>query len=185
MSLFRRTAVLAAALAVVSSLPATAQQASLAGDLLTDLKEVEEKLVGLAKAIPADKYGWRPAEGVRSFADVMMHVAADNYLMPAGVGAAPPAATGIKAADYKTVQAYESRKAGRDEILADLQVSFAHLRKALEGTTSARMGESVTFFGQQMTVQKLWVLTVTHLHEHLGQGIAYARSNGVKPPWSR
>jgi uncharacterized damage-inducible protein DinB len=184
MSLFRRTAALAAALAVVSSLPATAQQASLAGDLLTDLKEVEEKLVGLARAIPADKYGWRPAEGVRSFAEVMMHVAADNYLMPAGVGAAPPATTGIKAADYKTVQAYESRKATRDEIIADLQVSFAHLRKALEGTTSARLGESVTFFGQQMTVQRLWVLTVTHLHEHLGQGIAYARSNGVKPPWS-
>ncbi|HEX9166856.1 MAG TPA: DinB family protein [Gemmatimonadales bacterium] len=185
MSLFRRTAVLAAALAAVTSLPAPAQQAGLAGDLLADLKEVEEKLVGLAKAIPADKYQWRPAEGVRSVGEVMMHVAADNYLMPGGVGMQPPASTGIKVADYKTVQAYENRKASRDEIIADLEVSFAHLRKALEGTTAARMGESVTFFGQQMTVQKLWILTVTHLHEHLGQGIAYARSNGVKPPWSR
>ena len=185
MSPFRRTAVLAAALAAVTSHPAAAQQASLAGDLLTDLKEVEEKLVGLAKAIPADKYQWRPAEGVRSVGEVMMHVAADNYLMPGGVGVRPPAGTGINVADYKTVQAYESRKANRDEIIADLEVSFAHLRKALEGTTAARMGESLTFFGQQMTVQKLWVLTVTHLHEHLGQGIAYARSNGVKPPWSR
>jgi uncharacterized damage-inducible protein DinB len=112
-------------------------------------------------------------------------VAADNYLMPGGVGVQPPATTGIKVADYKTVQAYESRKASREEIIADLEMSFAHLRKALEGTTSARMGETVTFFGQQMTVQKLWVLTVTHLHEHLGQGIAYARSTGVTPPWSR
>ncbi len=185
MSLFRRTAVLAAVLATVATPPVPAQQASLAGDLLTDLKEVEEKLVGLAKAIPADKYGWRPAEAVRSFGEVMMHVAADNYLMPAGVGAVPPASTRINPADYKTVQAYESREAARDEIIADLEVSFAHLRKALEGTSTARMGESVTFFGQQMTVQKLWVLTVTHLHEHLGQGIAYARSNGVKPPWTR
>lgn len=184
MSFFRRTVAVAVALAA-TALPAAAQQASLAGDLLTDLKEVEEKLVSLAKAIPADKYGWRPADGVRSIGEVMMHVAADNYLMPAGVGAQPPASTRINAADYKTVQAYESRQAGRDEIIADLEVSFAHLRKALEGTTAARMGESVTFFGQQMTVQKLWVLTVTHLHEHLGQGIAYARSNGVKPPWSR
>jgi uncharacterized damage-inducible protein DinB len=185
MRLSRRVFLLAAALAASTSLPAPAQQASLTTDLQADLKELQEKLVGLARTIPADKYGWRPAEGVRSVGEVMTHVAADNYLMPGGVGVLPPANTGIKIADYKTVQAYERRSASRDEIIADLEASFSHLGKALDGTSAARMAETVTFFGQQMTVQKLWMLTVTHLHEHLGQSIAYARSNGVTPPWSR
>ena len=40
-------------------------------------------------------------------------------------------------------------------------------------------------FGQPFTMQSAWVLGTTHLHEHLGQLIAYARTNGVKPPWSQ
>ena len=185
MRLTRRVVLLAAALTAATSLPARAQQASLATDLMADLKEVHEKLAGLARAIPADKYAWRPAEGVRSVGEVLTHVAADNYLMPGGVGVPAPASTGINVADYKTVQAYEQRKVTRDEIVADLDASFSHLEKALQGTTAARMGETVTFFGQQTTAQRMWVATVTHLHEHLGQMIAYARSNGVTPPWSK
>jgi hypothetical protein len=42
----------------------------------------------------------------------------------------------------------------------------------------------LSVFGSSMTGLDLWVLTTTHLHEHLGQLIAYARSNGVVPPWS-
>lgn len=38
-------------------------------------------------------------------------------------------------------------------------------------------------FGQSFTMQQGWIMATTHLHEHLGQMIAYARSNGVKPPW--
>jgi hypothetical protein len=52
-------------------------------------------------------------------------------------------------------------------------------------TPESRLGESVSMFGQQATVQSLWILTTTHLHEHLGQLIAYARTNDVVPPWSR
>jgi len=56
---------------------------------------------------------------------------------------------------------------------------------AVGATSAAQLSESVTVFGMDMTVQGLWLLTLTHLHEHLGQSIAYARSNGVVPPWSR
>jgi hypothetical protein len=51
-------------------------------------------------------------------------------------------------------------------------------------TTDANLGEMLKFFGQDWSRQKAMVLTVTHLHEHLGQSIAYARSNNVTPPWS-
>lgn len=165
---------------------AQAQQASgVMADLLADIKEVEEKLVGLAKAMPEASWNWRPGAGVRSVGEVFQHVAADNYLLPAMVGTPPPAATGINATDYKTVQAYESRKADRAAAIADLEASFAHLKKAMEATPAGKLGDEVAFFGQKSTLQKTWILTTTHLHEHLGQAIAYARSNNVTPPWSR
>ncbi len=158
---------------------------SVMGDLVAAIAEVEEKLVGLSRAIPAEQFGWRPAEGVRSVGEVVMHVAADNYLLPAGAGVAPPAATGINAEDYATVQAYERNVPEKDAAIAAMEASFAHLESAMSGSPDARLGETISIFGQSMTVQKLWVLTTTHLHEHLGQLIAYARSNGVVPPWSQ
>lgn len=174
-----------AGLAAVVALPISAQQSTLIDDLVRDVTEVEEKLVGLARAIPADKYDWRPGEGVRSVREVFLHVAADNYFIPTAFGVAPPAATGIKADDYSGVQAFEGRDAGPDAVATELEQSFAFLKKALTETSPTTLGESVSFFGSTFTVQQLWVLTATHLHEHLGQQIAYARSNGVVPPWSR
>ena len=152
---------------------------------LEDVEQVEEKLVGLAEAIPEEDYGWRPAEGVRSIGEVMRHVAADNYLLPAFVGVAPPAATGINGADYATVQAYEARQLDNATTLRELSASFEHLKNVMRDVEDDALAANVTFFGTEMSGLKLWVLTTTHLHEHLGQGIAYARSNGVVPPWSQ
>ena len=70
-------------------------------------------------------------------------------------------------------------------IIAEVVASFAHLEKAMASVPESRMNESLKMFGQDFTVRGLLLLTTTHLHEHLGQMIAYARSNGVKPPWSR
>jgi uncharacterized damage-inducible protein DinB len=182
-----RTVAMSALLAATLAVPrvAPAQQApSLTADLMQDLQEVEKKVVGLAKAIPADKYDWRPGEGVRSVSEVFMHIAADNYLLPAAVGHAAPAATGIKGDDYKTAVAFEKKKMDKDATVAELEKSFAHLRTALQGTSATRLGETVKLFGQTFSTQRVWLLTASHLHEHLGQMIAYARSNGVKPPWS-
>ena len=182
---FLRAAVVpAAALAFLAS-PGAAQQPALIADLLRDIGEVEQKLVGLANAMPADKYDWRPGEGVRSVGEVFKHVAADNYLLATAVGAVPPSPTGIKAEDYGTVQAYEARKADREAIIAALEASFAHVKEAIAGTSAEKLAEKVRIFGMELTVQQLWILETTHLHEHLGQSIAYARSNGVAPPWSR
>jgi uncharacterized damage-inducible protein DinB len=115
---------------------------------------------------------------------VFQHIAADNYLLPTAIGATAPATTGINPKEYKTVQAYETRKASRDEVIADLEKSFAHLKQALSAVTPAQLSESVNMFGQAFTKQQFLILTTTHLHEHLGQMIAYARANNIKPPWS-
>ena len=69
--------------------------------------------------------------------------------------------------------------------MAELEVGFAHLKTAMQKTTAAMLMNSLDMFGQKSTQQATWVSTTTHLHEHLGQSIAYARMNGIVPPWSK
>lgn len=182
----RSRAALTAALFLVSLTPtAPAQQAGgLVADLLVDIGQVEEKLLGLAKLMPESTFGWRPAQGVRASADVFLHISAENYFLPAAMKVPAPEGTGIKGDDYKTVQAYEGRQTSREQVIADLETSFAHLKTALQRTTDAQLREPVSVFGMTFTGQQFLILITTHLHEHLGQLIAYARANGIKPPWS-
>lgn len=153
-------------------------------DLLSAVETVREKLVGLAEAIPEESYGWSPGEGVRSVGEVLMHVAADNYLLPTAAGVAAPASTGIKENDYPSVRAFETREATKAEAIAHLEASFDHFASAMEAAPQESMGEDLTIFTMELTGQELWIMATTHLHEHLGQLIAYGRSNGVVPPWS-
>ncbi|HYW32528.1 MAG TPA: DinB family protein [Gemmatimonas sp.] len=153
--------------------------------LMRDVGGVHKKMVDLAKAIPANKYDWRPAPGVRTVREVMMHVASENYMLPAMAGAPAPAATRINAKDYKTAETFEKRALSRDSVIAELDRSFAHMSGVMGKATAASMTTNVSFFGQQMAGQDLWIATTTHLHEHLGQAIAYARMNAITPPWSK
>jgi uncharacterized damage-inducible protein DinB len=185
-----RFAALNCALALAFALPAAAQSAaaqpgSLTADILSDVTDAEKKFVALAKAIPADKYDWSPGAGVRSVGEVLLHVSSDNYLLPATLGFAPDPSKGIKGDDYKTAAAFEKRKLSKDATVAELEKSFANVKKSLSATPATKLGDKVILFGQPFTVQRTWVMTATHLHEHLGQLIAYARMNGVKPPWSQ
>jgi len=175
----------ARSLAVLSLLalasPVAAQ--SVMADMHRDVREAQEKIIALANAIPADKYAWAPP-GARSVGQVLLHVAADNYYIPIDMGKPAPAATGIVAGDYKTTATYEARKLNKEQIIAELTASFTHLHQGMGLTTDENLQAPIKFFGQDYTRSRAMVGTVTHLHEHLGQLIAYARSNGIKPPWS-
>jgi hypothetical protein len=179
-----RVAIVLAAL-VALSVPIRAQtREGLMGDLLKDVAEVETKIVGLAKALPASAYAWTPGKGVRSTGEVFLHVAADNYFIPAAIGIPAPAETGITK-EYKTAAAFEKKTMSREAIIAEVEKSFAFLKKSMMSVSDERMEAPLDFFGRKTTGRSAWVTTVTHLHEHLGQLIAYARSNNVTPPWSK
>jgi hypothetical protein len=189
-----RSLVIAAVAVVTSFSPAAAQQAAasstpapsgIVADLLRDVGQLERKVVGLARAVPADKYDWRPAPGVRSIGEVVMHVATDNYFFPAILGTPAEPRTGIKGDDYNTAVAFEKRPVSRDSAIAELERSFAFLKKSLAAVPEAKLSEKVTMFGQPFTTQQAWLLATVHLHEHLGQFIAYSRTNAVTPPWSQ
>lgn len=180
-----RTRLLSPVVAIV--LAATAAPLSgqgLMGDMHRDVTEVQTKFIDLAKAIPESAYDWRPGTA-RSVREVLLHVASDNYLIPIAMGKPAPAETKISATDMSTLMTYEKRAISKDAAIAELQASFKHLHEAMALTTDANLGETISFFGQDWSRQRAMVLTVTHLHEHLGQLIAYARSNAVTPPWSR
>ena len=164
------------------SIAPAANGGTLTADLVAALTQVETKMVGLATAIPESKYNWQP-DSARSIRKVLLHVAADNYLMPAMLGHTPDPATGITT-DYNTALAFEARNIPKDSVIAELKKSFEFVKQSLTTTSPGKFSESVTMFGQPFTGQSAWILAVTHIHEHLGQMIAYARTNGVKPPWS-
>jgi len=154
------------------------------GDLLRDVGQVENKILGLARAMPASAHEWRPADGVRSTAETLLHVAADNYYIPLLMGIPVPKETGITR-EFATTQAFEKRTPGREELIAEVQKSFAFLKEAMRGMPDAKLDDPLEVFGQKNTNRGFWIVATTHLHEHLGQLIAYARVNKVTPPWSK
>jgi hypothetical protein len=169
--------------ATVCSGPLHAQSRDgIMSDLLSDVSDLEKKVFDLAKAIPESAYAWRPMEGTRSTIEVFQHIAADNYFMPALMEIPAPKETAITS-DYQTAAAWEKRPMDRAAVLAELQKSFAFLRKSMTDANDAQLAKA---YGRRKTSGRaLWISTVTHLHEHLGQLIAYARANKVTPPWSK
>ena len=132
--------------------------------------------------MPESAYAWRPGAGVRSTGEVLMHVAADNYFMPALIGTQTPKEIGITS-EYDTAAAWEKKPMNKAATIVELQKSFAFLRDSMTAVTDADLTKTI---GQRKTTARsLWISTATHLHEHLGQLIAYARSNKVTPPWSK
>jgi hypothetical protein len=186
MTLIRTTVI--AAMVLGGSVAAVTQTASgVLADLAPDVTTLESKVVGLAKAMPESAYGWRPGDGVRSVAEVFVHVAADNYFAAASLGGLTAAHTGISGKSYKEAESYESRKLDRAATIAALEESFALLKKALLGTPADRLDAMTDYFGPKrpVTIRRAWIGATVHLHEHLGQLIAYARTNKVVPPWSK
>ena len=173
-----------APLALIAVLIAGPAQAQIMGEFHRDLNEVQKKFIDLANAMPESSLDWRPGPGVRSVREVFLHVAADNYQIPTAWGKPAPATTGITS-DYTTAGAFEKRALTKAQIVAELTASFTHAHQALALTTDSNLSEKIKLFGQDFTRGGGAVLFVTHIHEHLGQAIAYARSNKVVPPWSK
>jgi uncharacterized damage-inducible protein DinB len=144
-------------------------------DLLADLSDVEKKIEDLALAVPADKYSWRPSEGVRSVAQVYMHIIGSNYFLLTFVGAKPP---------MKLTPAMEDSIKDKAEIIKLMKPSFDHVRNAILNLSDKDLEKKVEMFGNTVTYRMALLIEIDHLHEHLGQSIAYARSNNVVPPWS-
>ena len=165
--------VLAVLAVAASAAPAQTPVTGFRADFFFQQAGVEKEILALAEATPAEKYSWRPAEGVRSVSEVYMHLAGANDLLPSFAGVKVP--EGISPAMEKSVT-------DKGAVIDALKKSFAHLRNAISATTDADLDKPVKFFGMDSTVRGLYLVTANHEHEHLGQSIAYARMNGTSSP---
>jgi uncharacterized damage-inducible protein DinB len=156
--------------------PVAAPSSGVRAEFLNELKTQEEKFVQLAEAMPADKYTWRPAEGVRSVSEVFLHVAAANYNLPKVIGFPPP--PGFK------VQGFDKSTTDKSKVISTLKDSFFHMRQAVLNMPDADVEKQVDWFGAKNTYRGILLFIIRHNAEHLGQAIAYARINGVVPPWT-
>ena len=147
---------------------------------LADLDTVHVKVMALAAAIPEDTYTWRPAPGVRSISEVLMHFAAEwMYYVPMSVSGKPPADFGPP---RETMPKLEKITAKQD-VLIQLEKGWSHTRAQVTSVDAATL--TGRYAPWKVTLVEAAFGMSGDLHEHLGQLIAYARSNGVKPPWSK
>jgi hypothetical protein len=161
----------AAAAAQPAMAPATLQTA-----LANDAGTLSDKFVGLARVM-AGKYDWKPGQGVRSAGDVFNLIVMENKML-AGLltGAAAPGG-GMGGRGNQVTDPAEMQE--------QLRSSYAALKQALSGLSDADLKASVKMFGRETTKQGAALMLLMDQHEHLGQSIAYARSNSVVPPWSK
>lgn len=145
-------------------------------EVLRQIDDAEKKLVALAEATPAEKYGWRPSDKVRSTGEVFTHVAAGNYFLPTLWGATMP--EGVNPREF-------DKDAGdKAKVIDGLKKSFEHVRHLVAAASDADLDKATKVFDHDGTAREVMMIIATHAHEHLGQAIAYARMNGITPPWS-
>ena len=137
-----------------------------------------DKLVALAKAMPEEKYTWSPMEGVASVARVYMHIARYNYFYPE---IALDVASPMGAAEYDS---WEEHVTDKDKVVAILTESMEHVRRVAGHMSAMDLSEQTRLYGRDVGQWAVLLQLVAHMNEHLGQSIAYARTNHVVPPWS-
>lgn len=148
-------------------------------DFLGQVDFVEGRILALNQAMAA-KESWRPAEGVRSVGETYLHIAFGNYILTKMMGFEPPAAANFSM-DMKKWDAQATDAAKINDIL---KASFDHVRAVAKKVTAEQMEKKVDLSGHEMTGRNVLITVLNHMHEHLGQSIAYARMNNVVPPWT-
>jgi hypothetical protein len=143
---------------------------------LVDLEQVQKKFVQLADAVPTDKLTWRPTADSRSFAEVFLHVAGERYGILGMMGATAPA-------DFNG-KTFEKSTTDRAKIVAELNRSWEFAKTAINGMTNADFAKLLPKLGPQANAGDVVYILVGDAHEHLGQAVAYARENGIVPPWT-
>jgi uncharacterized damage-inducible protein DinB len=136
---------------------------------------VSRELIALAEATPADNFSWRPAPGVRSTSEVYMHIVIANFHLLSVTGAKEPDVT----------LDMEKTVTSKAEVIDWLKRSLAAVTEARAHLKPADYARKVTIDHKTVTVDGMYLRIIVHANEHEGQLIAYARMNGIVPPWSK
>jgi uncharacterized damage-inducible protein DinB len=158
------------------ALSVTAQDQVVQSSLNGMLGYNQNQIASLAEAFSEDQYDWRPAEGVRSVREAILHIAGTNYFLGSKLGFMPPEDVDMMAIEQIT---------GKENVLEALNKSFAFIMDKIGQIGTDDFGKEVDLgFAKMNTIATMFII-LDHSGEHKGQLIAYARSNGITPPWSK
>ena len=170
-------------LVLIFTIPGFAQQLVLVQEFVGQLVFVQGRITDLANAVPQSAYEWRPAEGVRSVSEVYLHAAFANYICVTVSGGTVPKEVGFEM-DFSKANAWDTQTTDKTVVLEKVNESFEILKERVGMLTEEDLNREVEVFGMKMSTRNFIISMIAHAHEHLGQSIAYARINGVVPPWS-
>ena len=167
--------VLVAAPIVVAAQQPAAPAASAAGDLLGAWNREAKKLIDMAEDFPEDKYNYKPAPEVRSFAEQLAHVAEANVRFASlARGQAPGGG-----------EHHDAAPKSKAEIVAMLKKSFEDAAAAIQSAGEAGLAQPIKLPTRTITGYGLWTAATINAAEHYGNLVVYYRLNGLVPPTTR
>jgi len=161
-------------------------------EYLWEFDIADRQLVALAEAFPLERYGWRSAETARSVSEILVHVAAGNLTLLGivGVEAAPDLYGKLEGEIVPRLMRMIEKNDSLEKSITDKEAVIALLRRSLDAvrtaftqTPAAELERQDVFFGERTTVRRVYMRGLTHMHEHMGQLIAYTRAMGLAAPW--
>ena len=134
---------------------------------------VKANLLGSAEKMPEENYSFKPAESVRSFGQIVGHVADSQYYF-----------CSVVLGEKNPALMIEKTKTSKADLIAALKGAFAYCDKAYDGMTDASASETVKLFRSDMPKRDALTANTMHGVEHYGNLIVYLRMKNIVPPSS-
>lgn len=135
------------------------------------------RVLQLAEEMPADNYDWRPMEGVDSVQEVYLHIAQSNFAYLVN-NLGMPAPEGVQIDQISSIS-------GKENVVSILEQSVNYVKEHVQEMPSSKINAETKLYGRTTNGQGVLLQLLSHLSEHVGQSIAYARMNEVVPPWNQ
>lgn len=155
----------------------TTDPTTIRDEILDHFQRSSYKISELARVMPAEKFSWAPGEGVMQVGEVYMHIARYNFMyLDENLGIAPP--DGFDYADIESIR-------DKEKVREIHEMSVRHVMEQVGALTEAKLDGQTELYGRTVQGWAVLLQLVSHMNEHVGQSVSYARMNGIVPPWSR
>jgi uncharacterized damage-inducible protein DinB len=134
------------------------------------------KLLMLAEEFPEETYEWSPDGVAMTVAGVLTHIIRYNYTIPSSwLGIDTPQSVNLSEIDQIK---------NKDAVIEELKLSINHVNGFIHNLADETLVHPAVIYGSDSENWAALFMMITHLNEHTGQLISYARMNGITPPWS-
>src|ERR1700756_2961266 len=134
---------------------------------------VSNAVIGAAQKMPEENYSFKPTPDVRSFGQLVGHVADASYMFCSQA-----------AGEANPMKDIEKTKTSKVDLVAGLKDAVAYCNKAFDSMTDAKGTQMVKLFNFEMAKLTLFSLNTAHTDEHYGNMVTYLRLKGIVPPTS-